>query len=50
MLGELGGLYSIDLVCDEGLTPFYTALGGHPLTGLAWRNRAAAGSDHVISG
>lgn len=41
MLEELGELYSVDLVCDEDLEPFYESLGGHPLLGFGWRNRAA---------
>ena len=41
VLTRLGDRYSIDLVCDPELVPFYERLGGVPGTALIWRNRAA---------
>jgi len=40
MLARLAGRYSIDLVCDTDLVPFYERLGGRPTRAVAWRNRA----------
>jgi GNAT superfamily N-acetyltransferase len=42
MLGLLWPLYSVDIVCDPKVAPFYERLGGQRLTGMAWRNREAA--------
>ena len=41
VLDRLGDRYSIDLVCDPELVPFYERLGGIALAGVGWRNRAA---------
>jgi len=38
---RLGERYSVDLVCDPDLVPFYERLGGVPLTAVTWRNRGA---------
>lgn len=38
VLARLGDRYSIDLVCDPDLVPFYERFGGRPLTAMAWRN------------
>ena len=40
VLTRLGDRYSIDLVCDPALVPFYERLGGIALAGVGWRNRA----------
>lgn len=42
MLGLLSSLYSVDIVCDPQVAPFYERLGMQRLTGMAWRNREAA--------
>ena len=42
MLDVLGPLYSVDVVCDPDVAPFYERLGLQRLTGMAWRNRASA--------
>lgn len=42
MLGLLAPLYSVDVVCDPDVAPFYERLGLQRLTGMAWRNREAA--------
>jgi GNAT superfamily N-acetyltransferase len=39
MLLRLGDRYSIDLVCDDALVPFYERLGGARLAAVGWRNR-----------
>jgi len=39
LLEELEGLYSIDVVCDEELRPFYERFGMEPLLAMAVRNR-----------
>lgn len=47
VLARLGDRYSIDLVCDPDLVPFYERLGGLAWTAMMWRNRdvlAAAAS------
>ena len=31
--------YAIDLVCDDGVVPFYERLGGTPGRAMLWRNR-----------
>ncbi|MCP2245441.1 Acetyltransferase (GNAT) domain-containing protein [Lentzea aerocolonigenes] len=41
VLGEAEHLYSVDLVCDEELRPYYERLGMVALTGMIVRNRAA---------
>ena len=41
ILARLGDRYSVDLVCDPELVPFYERLGGTALAGVGWRNRAA---------
>lgn len=41
ILAEAEHLYSVDLVCDEELRPYYERLGMVALTGMIWRNRAA---------
>jgi ribosomal protein S18 acetylase RimI-like enzyme len=38
MLATLGDLYSIDLICDAEVQPFYQRVGGRPYTGVVWRN------------
>ncbi len=40
MLARLDGRYSIDLVCDADLVPFYERFGGRATRAIAWRNRA----------
>ena len=39
MLDRLGDRYSIDLVCDPELVPFYERLGGTVGKAVMWRNR-----------
>jgi GNAT superfamily N-acetyltransferase len=39
LLDRLEGRYSIDLVCDADLIPFYERLGGTAMAGIGWRNR-----------
>jgi GNAT superfamily N-acetyltransferase len=39
VLARLGDRYSIDLVCDPELVPYYERLGGMRLDGVGWRNR-----------
>lgn len=41
MQDELAGLYSIDLVCDDDVAPFYDKLGWHRVQGMATRNSGA---------
>lgn len=41
VLAEAEHLYSVDLVCDEELRPYYERLGMVALTGMIVRNRAA---------
>jgi len=41
VLACLGGRYSIDLVCNSHLAPFYDRLGGVQGTAMLWRNRDA---------
>jgi GNAT superfamily N-acetyltransferase len=50
MLTELDHLYSIDLVCDEQLRPFYERLGLVALTGMGWRNPSALHGQGVPAG
>lgn len=38
MLGSLDHLYSIDLMCDEDVVPFYEKLGLRQLGGMAFRH------------
>ena len=40
VLARLSSRYSIDLVCDPDLVPYYERLGGQLLAGVGWRNRA----------
>lgn len=47
MLALLAPLYSIDIVCDPEVAPFYEKLGMQRLTGMAWRNREAAAVSQV---
>ena len=39
LLAQLDDLYSIDLVCDPELRPFYERFGMQPLLGMALRHR-----------
>ena len=41
VLARLEDRYSVDLVCDPDLVPFYERLGGTALAGVGWRNRTA---------
>ncbi|MET9226276.1 GNAT family N-acetyltransferase [Lentzea sp. NPDC003310] len=41
VVAEAGGMYSIDLVCDEELRPYYERLGMIAFTGMGLRDRAA---------
>ncbi len=41
ILAEGAHLYSVDLVCDEPLRPYYERLGMFALTGMGVRNRDA---------
>jgi GNAT superfamily N-acetyltransferase len=41
VLARLADRYSIDLVCDPGLVPFYERLGGTVGTAIHWRNGRA---------
>jgi GNAT superfamily N-acetyltransferase len=43
VVDRLRNRYSVDLVCDEELIPFYERLGGRALTAMGWRNREALG-------
>lgn len=38
MLATLSNLYSIDLICDEDVQPFYERVGGRRYSGMVWRN------------
>ena len=38
LLARLGPFYMIDVTCDPGVLPFYTALGMTPSTGASLRN------------
>lgn len=38
LLERLRACYMIDLVCDDGVVPFYERLGGIRLNAVAWRN------------
>ena len=40
MLETLGGLYALDIVCDEALAPFYAARGFGRCVGMVRRNVA----------
>lgn len=40
LLAALRGVYSVDLVCDDELRPFYESLGLRPLQGMGLRDRA----------
>jgi ribosomal protein S18 acetylase RimI-like enzyme len=50
VLAHYGDHYSIDLVCDEELVPFYERFGGMRLTAIAWRNRTAIASANTVAG
>jgi len=41
VLDRLRDRYSVDLVCDPELVPFYERLGGRVLAAVGWRNREA---------
>ncbi|WP_434726037.1 GNAT family N-acetyltransferase [Trueperella pyogenes] len=41
IVAQLGGVYSIDLVCDGELTKYYERLGFMPLAGMGMRNPGA---------
>lgn len=41
VLGRLADRYSVDLVCDPDLLPFYERLDGTAATAVLWRNRGA---------
>ncbi|MEU7476280.1 GNAT family N-acetyltransferase [Lentzea sp. NPDC042327] len=43
VVAEGAHLYSIDLVCDEELRPYYERLGMTAVTGMILRNRDACG-------
>lgn len=43
IVAEAGHMYSVDLVCDESLKPYYERLGMTALTGMILRNRDACG-------
>ena len=47
LLGQLRGMYSINLHCDPGLQPFYEALGMQPLGGMAIRDFSAQSGTHA---
>lgn len=38
IFGRLDGLYMVDVMCDEGMLPFYKRLGMHPAVGAVVRN------------
>jgi ribosomal protein S18 acetylase RimI-like enzyme len=42
---RLGNRYSIDLVCDPELVPFYERLGGSPGVAVLWRNPQGLGPE-----
>lgn len=44
IVAEAAHLYSVDLVCDDALRPYYERLGLTALTGMGLRNRAALGT------
>jgi ribosomal protein S18 acetylase RimI-like enzyme len=44
LLARLGDRYSVDLVCDPALVPFYERLGGTTLAAVGWRNPRALGA------
>jgi ribosomal protein S18 acetylase RimI-like enzyme len=41
IVAETAHFYSVDLVCDDALRPYYERLGMIALTGMGLRNRAA---------
>jgi ribosomal protein S18 acetylase RimI-like enzyme len=43
IVAEAEHMYSVDLVCDEALKPYYERLGMVALTGMILRNRDACG-------
>ncbi len=50
MVARLGDRYSIDLVCDLELVPFYERFGGIRGTAVMWRNRDVSGSAAPAAG
>ena len=40
VLARLSAYYSVDLVCDPGLVPYYERLEAVRLDGMGWRNHA----------
>lgn len=48
-LDRLGERYSVDLVCDANLVPFYERLGGTPGTAMMWRRRGGTGAPPATS-
>ena len=40
MLEQLRDFYSVDVLCDEDVQPFYERLGMRRATGMLWRNYA----------
>ena len=50
VLARLEDRYSVDLVCDPALVPFYERLGGQAWTAMVWRNGGrAAGSTREVT-
>ncbi len=47
LLGQLQGLYSINLHCDAELQPFYESLGMQALGGMAIRDYSAQAGRHA---
>lgn len=45
VLERLRGRYAVDLVCDEGLVPYYEALGFARLTAMSIRDRDALATE-----
>ena len=45
LLERLRSCYMIDLVCDDGVVPFYERLGGIRLNAVAWRNHDRLDTD-----
>ena len=43
LLERLRSCYTIDLVCDDDVVPFYERLGGTRLNAVAWRNHDRLG-------
>ena len=49
LLGQVAGVYSINLHCDPELQPFYEALGMRPQSGMAIRDYSAQAGRHAAS-